>query len=157
MAKVFFAPTINFMSGRIGEGVYTITGKGGMSYLRRYTYPTITQNNHEQGAILRNLSIRWNTEVGADYKKELKEYAIEYHALANYGKPRSDRAYSSFAVFVMLLFAIKKAHSATIDLKTVTMAELNAITPSVTNIADQTTAGLLPITPNSMEYIANWD
>lgn len=157
MAKIFLAPTVSHISGKVGEGVYMISAKGGMSYLRNYSYPTLTSHNHEKGAIMDHLSYLWNSEISSDYKTEMKEYAIEYHALANYGKPRSDRAYSAFAVFVKLLFAIQKAHSATIDLVTVTMAELNAITPSVTNIAAQTTAGLLPITPNSGSYIANWD
>ena len=156
MAKVFFAPTINFMSGRIGEGVYTITGKGGMSYLRRYTYPTITQNNHEQGAILRNLSIRWNTEVGADYKKELKEYAIEYHALANYGKPRSDRAYSAFAIFISILWKVKFADPMHIMLDSVVMSDLRVVFPDQLSIAEQVAAGWIPATPKSSTYLSAW-
>lgn len=156
MAKIFLAPTVSHISGKVGEGVYMISAKGGMSYLRNYSYPTLTANNHEKGAIMDHLSYLWNSEISSGYKTDMKAYAVEYHALANYGKPRSDRAYSAFAVFVMLLFAIQKAHSATIDLVTVTMAELNAITPSVTNIADQTTNGLLPITPNSASYTADW-
>ena len=157
MAKIFLAPTVSHISGKVGEGVYMISAKGGMSYLRNYSYPTLTTHNHEKGAIMDHLSYLWNSEISSYYKTEMKAYAIEYHALANYGKPRSDRAYSAFAVFVKLLFAIQKAHSATIDLVIVTMAELNAITPSVTSIAEQTTNGLLPITPHSAEYIANWD
>jgi len=157
MAKIFLAPTVSHISGKVGEGVYMISAKGGMSYLRNYSYPTLTTHNHEKGAIMDHLSYLWNSEISSYYKTEMKAYAIEYHALANYGKARSDRAYSAFAVFVKLLFAIQKAHSATIDLVIVTMAELNAITPSVTSIAEQTTNGLLPITPHSAEYIANWD
>ena len=156
MAKVFFAPTINFMSGRIGEGVYTITGKGGMSYLRRYTYPTITQNNHEQGAILANLSKRWNTEVSEDYKAELKNYAIEYHALANYGKPRSDRAYSAFAIFISILWKVKFADPAHIMLDSVVMSDLRVVFPNQLSIADQVAAGWIPATPKSSTYLAAW-
>lgn len=156
MAKVFFAPTINFMSGRIGEGVYTITGKGGMSYLRRYTYPTITQNNHEKGAILANLSKRWNTEVGADYKEELKAYAIEYHALANYGKARSDRAYSAFAIFISILWKVKAADPTHIMLDSVVMSDLRVVFPNQLSIAEQVAAGWIPATPKSSTYTATW-
>lgn len=156
MAKVFFAPTINFMSGRIGEGVYTITGKGGMSYLRHYTYPTITQNNHEKGAILANLSKRWNTEVGADYKKELKTYAIEYHALANYGKARSDRTYSAFAIFISILWKVKAADPTHIMLDSVVMSDLRIVFPNQLSIAEQVAAGWIPATPKSSTYLAAW-
>lgn len=156
MAKVFFAPTINFMSGRIGEGVYTITGKGGMSYLRRYTYPTITQNNHEQGAIMANLSKRWNIEVGDDYKIELKKYAIEYHALANYGKARSDRAYSAFAIFISILWKVKAADPMHIMLDSVVMSDLRIVFPDQLSIAEQVAAGWIPATPKSSTYLAAW-
>ena len=156
MAKVFFAPTINFMSGRIGEGVYTITGKGGMSYLRRYTYPTITQNNHEKGAIMRNLSKRWNIEVGSDYKKELKAYAIEYHALANYGIPRSERAYSAFAIFISILWKVAASDPAHIELSSVVMSDLRVVFPNQLSIAEQVAAGWIPATPKSSTYTATW-
>lgn len=156
MAKVFFAPTINFMSGRIGEGVYTITGKGGMSYLRKYTYPTITEHNHNSGAILTNVSKIWNLEVSEPYKNDMKAYAVEYHALANYGKPRSDRTSSPFAIFVMLLWNISKKSSGHIELTTVILQDLIIVYPNQLSIAAQVAAGWIPATPKSSTYLAAW-
>ena len=83
MAKVFFAPTVAFLSGKIGEGVYMITAKQGMSYMRHYSYPTITAWNNMRGAEMSHLSVLWNTVLSEGYKNDMAKYAVEYHALAN--------------------------------------------------------------------------
>ena len=156
MAKVFFAPTVAFLSGKIGEGVYMITAKQGMSYMRQYSYPKITALNNMRGAEMSHLSVLWNTVLNEGYKVDMAEYAVEYHALANYGKPRSDRAYSPFAIFVKLMYAFMMSDPAHIDLQTIVPSDLNTLFPGCNTIAGQTAAGWLPITPSSQTLNGSW-
>lgn len=156
MAKVFFAPTVAFLSGKIGEGVYMITAKQGMSYMRQYSYPTITEWNRIRGAEMNHLSVLWNTGLNEGYKTDMAKYAVEYHALANYGKPRSDRAYSPFAIFVKLMYAFMMSDPAHIDLTTIVPSDLNTLFPGCNTIAGQTAAGWLPITPSSQTLKGSW-
>lgn len=157
MAKVFFAPTVAFLSGKIGEGVYMITAKQGMSYMRQYSYPTITEWNKIRGAEMNHLSVLWNTVLNKDYKKDMAKYAVEYHALANYGKPRSDRAYSPFAIFVKLMYAFYMDDPVHIDLRTIVPSDIDTLYPGCDSIAGQCENGWLPMTPECKTYLANWN
>lgn len=157
MAKVFFAPTVAFLSGKIGEGVYMITAKQGMSYMRQYSYPTITENNKLRGAEMNHLSVLWNTVLNEGYKKDMEKYAVEYHALANYGKPRSDRAYSPFAIFVKLMYAFYMDDPEHIDLRTVIPSDIDTLYPGCDSIAGQCENGWLPMTPECKTYSELWD
>lgn len=156
MAKVFFAPTVAFLSGKIGEGVYMITAKQGMSYMRQYSYPTITEWNKIRGAEMSHLSVLWNTVLSEGYKNDMAEYAVEYHALANYGKPRSDRAYSPYAIFVKLMYAFYMDDPEHIDLRTIIPPDIDTLYPGCNTIAGQTAAGWLPITPSSQTLTKRW-
>jgi len=156
MAKVLFAPTVAYMSGKIGQGVYMVTAKAGMSYMRNYAYPMITPENHNKGNIMANISHLWNEEASQAYKEQMKAYATEYHALANYGNPRSDRAYSAFAVFVKLIWYFIKADPAHIIGDTVTLTDIATMYPDATKISTATLAGYLPITPSSSSFGENW-
>lgn len=156
MAKVFFAPTVAYMSGKIGEGVYMVTAKQGMSYMRQYSYPTITEWNKMRGAEMNHLSVLWNTVLTEKYKTEMAKYAVEYHALANYGKPRSDRAYSPFAIFVKLMYAFYMDDPAHIDLRTIVPSDIDTLYPGCYSIAGQCENGWLPITPSSQTLNGSW-
>lgn len=156
MAKVFFAPTVAYMSGKIGEGVYMVTAKQGMSYMRQYSYPTITEWNKMRGAEMNHLSVLWNTVLNEKYKTEMAKYAVEYHALANYGKPRSDRAYSPFAIFVKLMYAFYMDDPAHIDLRTIVPSDIVTLYPGCDSIAGQCENGWLPITPSSQTLNGSW-
>ena len=75
MAKVIFPATVSYMSGKVAEGVYTITSKPGLSYMRQYSYPKIPDHNHDLAKVTQHLSKLWNKDIRESYKEELAEYA----------------------------------------------------------------------------------
>lgn len=156
MSKVIFAPTISYMSGKIGSGVYMVTAKSGMSYMRNYVYPKLTDLNHAKGKAMANFANLWKNEMSAAYREDIEQYAVEYHALSNYGNPRSDRAYSPFAIFVKLLYKLCETDPVHIDMSTVTLSDLNTVLPGNDTLQGAANNGFLPLTPNCDNYTHTW-
>ena len=143
------------MSGKNAQGVFMPTKLSGVSYLRQYTYPTLTDNNKQRGDEIKNLKSLYNN-LATDYKEELKLYARKYNNLPNYAKPNSVRTSSAFAVYVMLIWNIEKSDPGHIDISTVTQSDLNLIVDGATSIALQVDEGYLLSVPGYEMYTSNW-
>lgn len=150
MAKVKFTQNVAGMSGKIGEGVYMFSSKQGLGYTRPYVYPSITQNNTLMGSQMKNIAKVYSS-VTQEYKDDLSDYAVEYHALALYSKPNSERAYSPYAIFVKMMYALQLSDPAHIDLATITLSDLKTLGVA-SCVGAQVDAGYLPVTPDSKTY-----
>ena len=133
MAKIITAPTISYISGKIGEGVYMVSQKPGISYIRAYVYPTIPEHNHDLAAVTKNLSRIWINNVSESYKYELTIYARAYRNMANPRKPYSEHAFNNFSYFIQLMYTAFYKGDITIALNKVTW---NHITQHYGNFTD---------------------
>lgn len=120
MAKVIFPATVSYMSGKVAEGVYTITSKPGLSYMRQYSYPKIPDHNHDLAKVTQHLSKLWNKDIRESYKEELAEYARKHRSFAVPGKPYSEHALNNFAYFILVIYKAKEKGDITIPLDQLT-------------------------------------
>ena len=153
--KVIHTIGVGSMSGKNAQGVFIPTKLSGVSYLRQYTYPTLTTNNQQRGDEIKNLKALYNS-LSSDYKEELKLYSKKYNNLPNYAKPNAVRTSSAFAVYVMLIWNIEKSDPGHIDIATVTQADLDLIVDGAESIALQVDAGYLLSVPGYEMYTSNW-
>ena len=157
MAKCFFAPNVAYMSGKIGEGVYMITPKQGMSYIRSYVYPKITPTMHSRGKGMKNVASIWDSDLTEVYKDDMRRYAAKYAAL-NYTKsPRSARATSPFSLFYMLIWNMCASDPSNMDITTVTFEDLTVRFPTVNTIYIQCLMGFIPNVPGFEDLNNPWD
>jgi len=144
--KVFHSIGVGSYSGKNAQGVFMPSKKQGMSYLRQFTYPRITEGNHARGAELQNLAEIYK-QCASGYIEELKLYALAYNNLPNYSNPNSVRTSSAFAIFVQLCWNLSNAEPGHLDLATITFTDLTTVLDANTNIAAQVDAGYLLVVP----------
>lgn len=150
MAKIFMTAAFAGISGKVGEGVYMPTSKQGMSYLRTYIYPTLTENNHLQGGSIANLASLWKLQ-NDKVKANFSAYAQEYHAIPLYSGSRKERAYSGFAIWVKMFYAWKATDPTHVNLTTATVSDFITGTEA-SSLIEAVLKDLLPVTPNYGDY-----
>jgi len=141
--KIRYKFGISLMSGTLDDLVHMPCHSGFGSFGRKWVYPTITDNNHAMGAILKNLALVWS-EVNPDYHSDLVKYALRYFAA--YNDPLDfDITKSSFALFVKMMYAWADSDPEHVDLSAVTIADIVALDADVQVICDAIVAGFLPV------------
>lgn len=143
------------MSGKAGNDVFMPSTKEGFSYRRAHVQPAATTQNETAASKLKNVAAEVWASISSGYKKDLKDYAVEYQALPSYGSEWKERTRSNFAVFMKMMYYVESIEPG-VDLETVTLSDLNTLFATVTNVKAQVMEGWLPITPNFNTYTEDW-
>lgn len=139
--KVIFKYGIGAFAGTVDDGTYSMTRNQTGSIMRKYVVPRLTHNNTLRGAITKNLSVLYKaTQSG--YRAQLKTYCATYYSEHNDpNNPFSPRI-TDFAMFIRMLYLFADATPA-VDLKTVTITDLETIGEDIGSVADAVTSGYL--------------
>lgn len=144
MAKIVLAPTVSFISGKIANGIYYTTNKSGMSYIRNYAYPTITDHNHQIGSTMRNLTSIYVQQVTYSYKKEAKIYASLRAKQENIGKPYTQNSNNGLNYFILSIYNAAKIGSFPVSLDLITYIQLITYGDNINSISSACYNNLLP-------------
>ncbi|HOV16299.1 MAG TPA: hypothetical protein PLF50_02200 [Candidatus Cloacimonadota bacterium] len=139
--KVKFKYGIKTYSGTVDGMTYGSYRKGNLCIGREYVYPTLTDNNHQKGAIVKNLA-KVYSEVSSDYLADLKTYGVRN---GKENVPRNQLIPTSFSLWLKMMFAWGASDPTHIDLATVTLADIVALDAEVYTIAQAVEAGFLPM------------
>jgi len=118
--------------------VYCQDKKTGVVWVREYVEPEITDHNHYIGSVSKNLGVFFKS-VSVGYMQDLRDYADRYN-LMTLGEAGRATAY---ALLYKMMYALKK-EMPTIDLMTITPADVVADDLPVKTIRDAVESGLLP-------------
>ena len=135
--KVVYTKSIKSIGGRLGKFVLTRKMTGDKAVVRRYVSPILTENNHNIGNVVRNMSALWKT-CSEGFKRDLKTYTI---IRKDHYSGDEIAAHTNFAHFIRIMYRFKVANPE-IELKTVTKEGLE--TAGIpTTVADIVKEGLL--------------
>jgi len=125
-------------SGKMDGVVFCNHRREGMVSVRKYTYPTLTENNHKLGGITANLH---SLNPSEDFKNDLRTYVHRYNALRD-----NENAYvrSWVNMYLKLMREMAKRDSS-IDLQTLTREEISSRDLPCSSIKRAVEAGLLPV------------
>lgn len=124
-------------SGKYGEVIFCYNRILGTSYVRRNTYPRLTEHNSKIGAVTRNLN---SLQPSQGYKLDLELYLMRYNALSD---NRSIRSVVWTNIYLKLMYAMAKAMPE-IDLTTLTREYIYEHNLPCISIKNAVKAGLLP-------------
>jgi len=103
--------------GKYKQVVYCYNKRLGICYVRKRSYPTLTENNHQLGSITANLhSIRPSNA----WKDDMRNYIWRYNAMRGNEKKQ---IYSWVNLYLTLMRAMARQDSS-IDLLTLTRSEI---------------------------------
>lgn len=146
MAKIKYASFVAGLSGKSGSSVFFRSSNTGFGYLRAFTYPKLTTVNELRGAEFKNLLVQLKLVSGAGIG-DLKEYAAKYRKLPQVGEGElSARANNHVAIWIMAVHNCAKANNISLDLPTVTLADLISLF-DFTDVASLVNHGWLPAVP----------
>ena len=152
--KVTFKHGIASFSGTISESVFWPTFNKLASYMRKYVVPKLTENNTRMGDIAKNLASVWS-EVGSGYKDEMITYCQRLTvSQADPNDPFAPR-YTSFAIWLKMMFLFSKLDSGHINLTTITYSDLQTVGEDILCIAVAVENDYLTDVPNADELITN--
>lgn len=146
--KVKFKFGIETYSGTVDGMTYGSYRDDKLCIGREYVYPTITANNTDKGAIVKNLATVYHT-VNADYLADLKAYCVR-NGMENV--PKDMLIPTAFSIFLKMMYAWYESDPAHVDLKTVTVADIVALDADVRTIARAVTAEFLPAVTTADSY-----
>jgi len=124
------------LTGKTGELVYCYNRLADKMYARKYTYPTLTDNNHKMGSVAQNL---FRIKVSDAYKYDCRTYAYLY---ATAGKNRGVKIWTWSNCYLHLMYALAAAVPE-IDLATLTKEEIYTLDLPCISIKRAVEAGLL--------------
>lgn len=143
MAKIKYASFVAGLSGKSGSTVFFRSSNIGFGYMRAFTYPKITDENHLRGAEFKNLTEQLKN-VSAAGIADLKAYTAKYTKLPQVGEgDLSERANNHVAVWIMAVHNCAKEFSASMTVDTVTISDLRSLF-SFTDVANLVDHGWLP-------------
>ncbi len=124
-------------SGRYGDLVFCYNRILGVTYTRRNTYPTLTENNFKMGSITKNL---FAIQPSSGFKQDASLYLLRYNSL-----PQNARQYINNWSQLYLKLMHKMAHEdPTLDLRTITREYIYEHDLPCISIRKAVEAGLLP-------------
>ena len=154
MAKIKYASFVAGLSGKSGSSVFFRSPNTGFGYLRAFTYPKITNNNHLRGTEFKNLTQQLKF-VSAAGIADLKAYAAKYCKLPQVGEGDfSARANNYVAVWIMAVHNCAKEFADSITADTVTISDLRSLF-SFADVATLVVEGWLPAVPGYEELTAD--
>lgn len=153
MAKIKYASFVAGLAGKSGSSVFFRSPSTGFGYMRALVQPTYTQTNEDRGEEMKNIAIQYHAML-APAKANFVTYASKYKNLPPEGGDLSARANNAMACFVLMLWNIKKCDPDSVDLKTLTIGDVTGL--YVTNIAEAVEAGFLPSVPGYADLNSNF-
>ena len=144
MAKIKYASFVAGLAGKSGSSVFFRSASSGFGYMRTLVQPAYTTTNQDRGEEMKNIAIQYHAML-APAKANFVTYASKYKNLPPEGGDLSARANNAMACFVLMLWNLKKTDPFSIDLKTLTIADVKTL--YVSNIAAAVAVGYLPSVP----------
>ena len=144
MAKIKYASFVAGLAGKSGSSVFFRSPSTGFGYMRALVQPVYTHTNQDRGEEMNNIAVQYHA-MGAPAKANFVTYASKYKNLPPEGGDLSARANNAMACFVLMFWNIKKSAPLSVDLKTLTIADVVGLFAE--NIAKAVEAGYLPSVP----------
>lgn len=137
--KVKFKWGIKTFSGKGDDMVFNSCRNDSVCIGRDFTYPELTQHNHDTGAIMKNLAAV-KLDAAAGYITDFGTYATRYQKVC----PEGQLFPSYWALFVQMMYAWQKSDPTHIDLETVTVDDILLSAAPVKRVDLAIEAGFLP-------------
>jgi hypothetical protein len=138
--KVKFKFGIKTYSGTIDEMTYGSFRHDNLCIGREYVYPTLTEDNHLKGSIVKNLASVFHNSAPA-YVTDLKTYCLRN---GQENVPKDKLIPTCFSMFIKMMFAWQASDPEHVDLTTVTVADIVSLDADVKTIARAVAAEFLP-------------
>jgi len=129
---------IGAYSGKLDGVVFCNYRRQGLVLARKYSYPTITENNHKLGSTTANLH---TIKPSDGFKNDTRTYLGRFNAL----RENEGRYVRSWVNLYLKLMRDMARQDDTIDLQTLTRAEIYARDLPCISIKRAVEAGLLPV------------
>lgn len=136
--RAHFAWGINSYSGRQEGVVFCHYRRENIVLVRKYQYPTLTENNHKLGSITANLH---SIQPSDGYKQDMKNYQWRYNTL----RENEGKTIRSWVNMYLKLMREMARRDASIDLQTITRDEIYARDLPCISVKRAVEAGLLPV------------
>ena len=136
--KAKFAYGIGSYSGKLDGVVFCHYRREGIVLVRKYTFPTLTENNHRLGSTTANLH---RITPSDDYKNDMRTYLSRYNTL----RENEGRYVRSWVNMYLKLMREMARRDNNIDLRTLTRAEIYTRDLPCISIKRAVEAGLLPV------------
>lgn len=145
--KIKFRWGIKTFSGYGDDMVYESCLNSKVCIGRDYTYPKITENNHQVGAVGKNLGIVFNN-VNPAYAQDLKTYRERYRQLGIPRNPFKRKPVAGpYSLFIKMMYNWLDSDPEHVNLTAVTIADIVALDADVCTIKRAIDAGFLPMVP----------
>ena len=138
--KVIFKYGIKTYSGTIDQMVYGSYRHDNLCIGREYVYPTLNDNNHEKGAIVKNLASVYNA-ADSGYITDLKTYCTRN---GQDNVPKDQIIPTAFSMFLKMMYAWYESDPEHVDLTTVTIGDIVTLDADVRTLARAVGAEFLP-------------
>ena len=138
--KVKFKYGIKTYSGKVDEMVYGSFRHDNLCISREFVYPTLTEDNHLKGSMLKNLALVYH-DADEDYVADLKTYSYR-NGQSNV--PKDKLVPTAFSMFLKMMYAWYETDPEHVDLTTVTVADIVTMDADVRTLARAVAAGFLP-------------
>jgi len=133
------------MEGRNSGAVLYAAPSKKFSIQRNYVYPTLTANNHQKGAEYKNLAQGVWANASVAYKGDFAIYASRFYS-ENKDLPNNKiPVNNAFGQFVRGMYNWRDSDPQTVDLETVTVADMVALDTEMQTVATAVAMGWLPI------------
>ena len=137
------------MKATLGWGLSSYTGKmqgvvfchykhEGLIFVRKFTYPKITEHNHKIGSTTANLH---SIQPSEGYKNDMRSYLDRYNKL----RENENRYVRSWVNLYLKLMRDMAKQDNTIDLQTLTREEIYTRDLPCLSVKRSVEAGLLPV------------
>ena len=150
MAKIVYSSLVAGIAGRMDDIVYYRSRNQYFGYIREYSYPRITPNNHRFGLKMQNVGKIWS-ETTAGFKKDMEKYMYHYRNLPPDLKSLTEKANNSTAIFVMAMYEFEKRNHEHIGLESITLVDIFDLYPEMRSVSEMVKNGILPRLPGWQE------
>lgn len=127
-------------SGTIDDITFGSYKKGKVCIARKWVLPRTTAQNAELGTSTKNIASIY-AAASAGFKSDLRTYADLY---ARKNSRSRSLAANPFALFMKLMYAFAADEGESVDLKTITLNDIQSLFSDLDSVAAAVTAGYLP-------------
>lgn len=138
MPRAKFTNCIGSYSGKMDGVVFCHYRREGLVLVRKYVYPTLTENNRRLGSITANLH---NIQPSEGFKNDMRTYLGRYNAL----RENEGRYVRSWVNMYLKLMREMARQDNSIDLLTLTREEIYTRDLPCVSVKRAVDAGLLPV------------
>ncbi len=132
-----FGNGVGAYSGKLDEVVFCHYRREGLVLVRKYVYPTLTENNHKLGNTTTNLH---GLQPSEGYKNDMRTYLSRYNTL----RENEGKYVRSWVNMYLKLMREMARRDSTINLLTLTREEIYTRELPCISVKKAVEAGLLP-------------